>query len=85
MKALFIQFSDIHIKSGNDSIFDKKAKLLEAIQNEAKSVDEVFLMITGDTVFSGSVEEFEIGKKMFDEVILYLSDYSGKKIKQEKD
>lgn len=80
MKALFIQFSDIHIKNGKDSIFDKKAKLLEAIQNETKSVDEVFLMITGDTAFSGSVEEFELSKTLFDEVIEYLSKYSGKKI-----
>ncbi|TAF77657.1 MAG: metallophosphoesterase, partial [Bacteroidetes bacterium] len=80
MKALFIQLSDIHIKNVKNSIFDKKAKLLEAIQNETKSVDEVFLLITGDTVFSGSVEEFEISKTLFDEMIEYLSKYSGKKI-----
>ncbi len=80
MKVLFIQLSDIHIKNGKDSIFDKKAKLIEAIQNETKSVDEVFLMITGDVAFSGSIEEFELSKSFFDEIIKYLSDYSGKKI-----
>lgn len=80
MKVLFIQLSDIHIKNGKDSIFDKRIKLLEAIQNETKSVDEVFLMITGDTAFSGSVEEFELSKTFFDETIEYLSKYSGKKI-----
>lgn len=80
MKALFIQLSDIHIKNSNDSIFDKKGKLLEAIQNETKSVDEVFLMITGDTAFSGSVKEFELSKTFFNEIIKHLSKYSGKKI-----
>lgn len=37
-------------------------------------------MITGDTVFSGSVEEFKLSKTLFDELIEYLSKYSGKKI-----
>lgn len=37
-------------------------------------------MITGDAAFSGSVEEFELGKTLFDEVIEYLSKYSDKKI-----
>lgn len=80
MKALFIQLSDIHIKNDEDSFFNKSAKLKEAIQNEAKSVDEVFLLITGDTVFSGKVEEFELSKSLFDEMIQDLSKYSGKKI-----
>jgi len=38
MKALFIQNSDIHIKNGKDTIFDKKAKLLEAIQTKRKAL-----------------------------------------------
>lgn len=80
MKALFIQLSDIHIKNESDSIFTKKERLLEAIQNEAKSVDEVFLMITGDTAYSGSENEFKLSKKFFDETIDYLNKYSGKKI-----
>ena len=37
-------------------------------------------MITGDTAFSGSVEEFELSKALFNELIGYLSKYSGKKI-----
>jgi hypothetical protein len=80
MKALFIQLSDIHIKSDGNPIFSKKEKLLEAVQNEAKSIDEVFLLITGDTAFSGSVEEFKISTSLFNEFVENLSKYSEKKI-----
>lgn len=81
MKLLIVQLSDIHIISNNDPILLKKTKLLDAIQNETLEVDEIVLLITGDTAFSGSSTEFEIGGHLFSEIKSYLEEYSNKTVR----
>lgn len=81
MRLLIVQLSDIHIETNNDSIFLKTEKLLDAIQNDTLEADEIVLLITGDTVFSGSSSEFEIGSRFLFEIKNYLEEYSKKTVR----
>lgn len=78
MKFQIIQFSDIHFKSDHNSLSDKQQKLFDALKNEIKS--KTILLISGDTAFSGKVEEFEIAKIFYTNLITDLAEYSKQEI-----
>lgn len=80
MKFLIIQLSDIHFKAENNSVLKKEDKLFEAIRNSTLEHDEIFLLVTGDTAFSGKKEEFEIGKTFINGLKTKLTDYSKKNV-----
>ncbi|WP_090082536.1 metallophosphoesterase family protein [Halpernia frigidisoli] len=80
MKILLIQLSDIHLKMSDNSILDKGDKLFEAIRNSSLEYDKIFLIVTGDTAFSGKKEEFEIGTNFIKNLQSKLTDYSKKDV-----
>lgn len=80
MKFLIIQLSDIHFKAENNSVLDKQEKLFEAIRNSTLEYEEIFLLVTGDTAFSGKSEEYAIGKTYLTDIKTKIEDYSKKKV-----
>lgn len=80
MAFLIIQLSDIHFKTENNAVLDKQEKLFEAIRNSTLEYDEIFLLVTGDTAFSGKSEEFAIGKTFLLELKTKIESYSKKKV-----
>lgn len=80
MKFLIVQLSDIHFKTENNSVLEKQERLFEAIRNSTLEYEEIFLLVTGDTAFSGKSEEFTIGKTFLTELKTKIEDYSKKKV-----
>ena len=58
MKILLIQLSDIHIKGPEDHILGKIEKIASSVRNLEYDLDACFLVISGDTAFSGSDEQY---------------------------
>jgi GTPase SAR1 family protein len=80
MKILLIQLSDIHFKEGENSVLKKEEKLFESIRNSTLEYDEIFLVVTGDTAFSGKEKEYEIGSNFLKGLKTKLEDYSKKNV-----
>src|SRR5215216_4207133 len=74
MKISIVQLSDIHFKSpGDNFLLGRLDKIVAAIVNLAKDSDLCLLLITGDIVFSGKKEEYEIAQKFFDDLCSKLT------------
>lgn len=70
MNALLINFSDIHIKDNSDNyILEKKEALIRAIKPRIRDKDKIYIIISGDTAFSGSSEEYEIAFDFLTEIV----------------
>lgn len=80
MKILIVQLSDIHFKISENSVIEKENKLFEAIRNSSLEYDKIFLVVTGDTAYSGKKDEFEIGAKFIKNLQKKLIDYSEKEV-----
>lgn len=80
MKFLIIQFSDIHFKDRDNAILKKEEKLFEAIRNSTLEYEEIFLLITGDTAYSGKANEYKIGVDFINGLKNRLEIYSSKKV-----
>lgn len=80
MKILLIQLSDIHFTDGENSVLKKEEKLFESIRNSTLEYDEIFLIVTGDTAFSGKEKEYEIGANFLKGLKTKLEEYSKKKV-----
>lgn len=78
MKFQIIQFSDIHFKTIHNAILEKRNQLFDALKNEINS--KTILLISGDTAFSGKIEEFEIAIKFYSQLISDLKTYSRQEI-----
>ncbi len=63
MKILLIQLSDIHFTEEENSILLKEEQLFEAVRNSTLEYEEIFLLVTGDSAFSGKTTEYEIADK----------------------
>jgi UDP-2,3-diacylglucosamine pyrophosphatase LpxH len=79
MKIAVVQLSDIHLSTKGNPILQKKDKLFDAIKNEAYTADKVIIAVTGDIAFSGDKEEYLIAKKLLDDLILKITEYTKKK------
>lgn len=60
MKAAIIQLSDIHIKSNNDFIIQKKDAFFRSCKSIINQCSKLIIVITGDIAFSGKKEEYDI-------------------------
>jgi len=58
MKLLIVQLSDLHIKSADDPILERAAKIGEAARSQAHDADACLLLLTGDVAFSGEEEQY---------------------------
>lgn len=80
MKFLTIQLSDIHFRVDENSVLKKEEKLFEAIRNSTFEYDVVFLLITGDTAFSGKAVEYKIAEDFLKNLKSKLESYSKKNV-----
>jgi hypothetical protein len=60
MKLLVVHLSDIHIRSTDDPILERNAKIVEAVRGLATGLDFCVVAVTGDIVFSGTAEQFSV-------------------------
>jgi hypothetical protein len=61
MKLLILNLSDIHIRSENDPVLSRRACIAHALRSlETTDVNALVCLICGDTVFSGTEEQFDI-------------------------
>lgn len=66
MSTLLINFSDIHIKNNsNNYVLEKKDALIKAIKPRIREEDNVYIIISGDTAFSGNNVEYDIAFDFF--------------------
>ena len=81
MKIQLIQLSDIHFKEKGNSILEKKEQLINAIRNEVIVENETILIVTGDSAFSGSENEFEISFDFYTSIIKEIKEYNDSDIR----
>jgi 3',5'-cyclic AMP phosphodiesterase CpdA len=61
VSILLVQLGDIHIAGSSDAILNSATKIASAAAAEAdSSVDVCCLLITGDVVQAGKMEEFDL-------------------------
>ncbi len=58
MKLLLVHLSDIHIRTGEESVLRRGEAIVSAIQNLDYEVESVLLVVSGDLAFSGSEEQY---------------------------
>lgn len=69
MKLNIINFSDVHFVDGENSIIDKKEKLIRAIKSRVEKDDKVLFIMNGDSTFSGNKQEYNIAFEFFADII----------------
>lgn len=71
MNLTVINFSDIHFTEGKNSILKKKEKLIRALKSYIKLDDDskILFIISGDIVFSGKKEEYDLASDFFADII----------------
>ena len=80
MKFLLIQLSDIHFTETENAILLKEEQLFEAVRNSTLEHEEIFLLVTGDSAFSGKTSEYEIAETFLTTLKGKLEKYSSKKV-----
>lgn len=60
MKIHLIHISDIHFKASNNPIIDKQVKLFDSVKNICRDSYKTFIIISGDSAFSGKESEYSI-------------------------
>lgn len=63
-----LQLSDIHIEAQNNSILSKHDKIPWALQEYIYQLDHLFIIITGDSAFSGREIEYLQVMQMIDNI-----------------
>ncbi|KXS30988.1 MAG: putative phosphohydrolase [Candidatus Gallionella acididurans] len=77
MNLLILHLSDIHIRTKDDDILKRGNAIGRAVFKDLSMADGVVVLVTGDIAYSGKRTEYELAKKLFDDVV--------KCIKSEKD
>lgn len=60
MKILLLQLSDIHIRQSTDPILGRAQKIVDAIKGVEPSIDCAVCILSGDIVYSGTSDQFEL-------------------------
>ena len=68
MKIMILHLSDIHLKGSEHAILKRVEKLKNSIQYLESELECCFIVVSGDTVFSGCREEYEIAANFFSEL-----------------
>lgn len=72
-----LHLSDIHFKVGHNVLLNRKEKLFNAIKNEIKGKDEIFILTSGDISYSGTSEEYNIAKEFYLFLVDEIKNYTG--------
>jgi len=60
MKIFILQLSDIHIKNESDPILSRVGSIIKSIQNIESNCDAIVCVLSGDIVYSGSNNEYDL-------------------------
>ncbi len=75
MKILLVQLSDIHLR-GEDSVLSRADKIASAVRDRAPELAACFVVVSGDTAFSGLDEQYTAAVGFLGEVKEELASYS---------
>ena len=77
MKVLLVQLSDIHLR-GEDAILARATNIASAVRDRGLGVAACFIVVSGDTAFSGLDEQYSVAVDFIGELkerlISYLND-----------
>ena len=63
MQIGLLHLSDIHIQSSSDWIINQSSKLRAALNTVFENCHKIYIIVSGDIVYSGKQEEYSIAKK----------------------
>jgi hypothetical protein len=69
MNLLILHLSDIHVRTTDDEILGRGDAIGRATFKDLPMVDGVVLLVTGDIAYSGKRTEYELAKKLFNDVV----------------
>lgn len=58
MRLLLVQLGDIHIETPKDVVFNRKSCVIDAIKNIDSGVSAIVFILSGDTTYSGTEEQY---------------------------
>jgi hypothetical protein len=68
MTAVILHLSDIHIKTARDLILKRAKSIAACVFSSLPSASQIFVVVSGDIVFSGKVEEYVLAGIFFGEI-----------------
>ena len=68
MKVAIVQFSDLHITSADDYIVKNAATVARSFKAIVNTCSKVIIVVTGDIIDKGKVENFAFAKQFFDSI-----------------
>ncbi len=63
MNVLVLHLSEVHISDASDPILERSSHLANSLRLIPHNVDSVILAFSGDIVFSGNAEEYNLTSK----------------------
>lgn len=69
MKISLVNFSDVHFMEKNNSILEKKEKIITAILSRTHHSDKIIYIMNGDSAFSGKKEQYSLASEFFLDII----------------
>lgn len=80
MSFSVIHFSDIHIKTDTDLILSRIDMLKSACVSSLPNNGDVVIAVSGDIAFSGEEQQYEIAKRMLDDIAKYIEEQKESKV-----
>lgn len=80
MRFLIIHLSDIHFFKEKNSVLHKQEKIFETVRNSTKEFSHIFLIVTGDSAYSGKQQEYIVATKFLQTLKDKIANYSGKTV-----
>lgn len=78
MQIGFLHLSDIHIQSSSDWIINQASQLKTALNTVFENCNRVYIIVSGDVVYSGKCEEYAIAKTFLSGIRDWLNRVYGK-------
>lgn len=78
MKFASLHLSDMHLTGSSDSIFDKQKDITRAIKNKIRTLEKLFIIITGDVANKGLKTEYDSAKDLLNLIKKELIEYNPK-------
>jgi hypothetical protein len=72
MKAVILHLSDIHIKTESDPILTQAENIAKTTYSHITDTSHVFILVSGDIVFSGGVDQYELAAIFLNQVKTHI-------------
>ena len=81
MSLSVVHFSDIHIKSEADLVFQRVNAIKSACVSSLPNNGDVVIIISGDIAFSGQPHQYELARKLIDCISEYIIEQKGSRVR----